>query len=374
LTRRPWLGALPTLFLVAMCRASGDGAPSATGELPAPGTLTVIGTMSTARAAHTATVLLNGSALIVGGLDAAGSTAELFDPQPRAFSRTGALRAARAGHSATMLADGRVLIAGGYNGEYLSSSEVYDPARGEFVAGPPMLEPRSSHLAIALKDGRVLFVGGTTTGYRFMSSAELFDPAANRFVATGAMSVPRESHVGALLPDGSVLIAGGHTGRRENIQLYASAERYHPARGVFSPTGSMTRRRHKHAAIGLSDGRVLITGGADERDDQGQYRDAEVYDASTGRFSGIGAMQRSRYKHEGSMVLLRDGSVLLAGGSGSAELFDPRRNAFDLIPASASLAGSFSAVATLPNGSVLITGGYGNGTGARASAWLFTPR
>jgi hypothetical protein len=47
----------------------------------------------------------------------------------------------------------------------------------------------------------------------------------------------------------------------------------------------MTRPRHKHAAATLADGRVLITGGSDVRDDRGQYRDAEIYDPQSERFS-----------------------------------------------------------------------------------------
>ena len=73
------------------------------------------------------------------------------------------------------------------------------------------------------------------------------------------------------------------------------------------------------------------------------------------------------------MVALHDGKVLLAGGAGAAEVFDPARNALELVPGSATLPGSFSGAVTLSGGAVLITGGYGNGSGPRASAWLYTP-
>jgi hypothetical protein len=35
---------------------------------------------------------------------------------------------------------------------------------------------------------------------------------------------------------------------------------------------------------------------------------------------------------------------------------------------------SFAAAAMLPNGDVLITGGYGNGSGAKPAAWIYTLR
>jgi hypothetical protein len=329
--------------------------------------------MAHTRAAHTATTLPGGKVLIAGGLDGGGASVELFDPVTRSFADGPSMRLARVSHTATLLADGRVMIAGGYNGVALSSTEIYDPMTNAFVPGPEMLEPRMGHLAIVLADARILFVGGQTTALEFLKTAELFDPTTNQFVATGSMSVPRESHVGALLGDGTVLIAGGHMGRRENIQLYASAERYDPRTGLFSATGSMIRRRHKHSAIALADGRVLVTGGSDERDDRGQYRDAELFDPATGSFTAAREMNRTRYKHEGAMVLLGDGKVLVAGGAGIAEIFDPVSNGFGIVPSESELAGSFSAVARLADGSVLITGGYGNGTGSRSSAWLYMP-
>jgi hypothetical protein len=367
------LGSITAALAVAVCGPSSKQPTDSTGSTAA-GSLASVGEMSAARAAHTATTLADGRVLLVGGLDAAGSSAELFDARTRTFTRTGSPLFARASHTATILADGRVLIAGGYNGEYLASTEFYDPSRGVFEPGPAMREPRSGHVAVPLTDGRVLFVGGVSTGWSFLASAELYDPGTNHFVATGGMSVPRESHVGVRLADGSVLVVGGHSGRREKIQIYASAERYDPARGVFVAAGAMTKRRHKHAGIALPDGRVMITGGADERDDQGVYGDAEVFDPATNRFTALGMMRRPRYKHDGTLVRLRDGTILVAGGAGTVEIFDPARNAFQLGATTSPLPGSFSAAAALGDGSVLITGGYGNGAGARAGAWIFSPR
>jgi hypothetical protein len=39
----------------------------------------------------------------------------------------------------------------------------------------------------------------------------------------------------------------------------------------------MNIRRHKHDAILLRDGRVLITGGTDERDSRGVYASTEIW-------------------------------------------------------------------------------------------------
>lgn len=43
----------------------------------------------------------------------------------------------------------------------------------------------------------------------------------------------------------------------------------------------MSVRRHKHDGVALDDGRVFIAGGADERDNEGVYSSAELFDPAT---------------------------------------------------------------------------------------------
>src|SRR5262245_29379580 len=116
---------LPTLLALS-CRSASPSAPVGNGGQNA-GALVALPSMHEPRAAHTATTLLDGRVLIVGGLASnATASAELFDPTTRRFSATASLRTPRASHTATLLADGRVLIAGGYNGTWLASTEIYD--------------------------------------------------------------------------------------------------------------------------------------------------------------------------------------------------------------------------------------------------------
>ena len=123
----------------------------------------------------------------------------------------------------------------------------------------------------------------------------------------------------------------------------------------------------------LQDGRVLITGGTDERDDRGVYNSTEFFDAKTNTFTLGPLLRHPRYKHNGTATLLPDGGVVLAGGAAQAETFDPRGNSFSPVDGDARMAGQFSATALLSGGRVLVTGGYGNGTGPRASSWLYRP-
>lgn len=111
-------------------------------------------------------------------------------------------------------------------------------------------------------------------GWSFLASAELYDPTG-AFASAKAMTVARESHAAVRLRDGRVLVVGGHRGRRADITLYASAETYDPTTDTFSRVGDMRIRRHKHDAVLLGDGRVLVTGGYGNR--QGPQASAWVY-------------------------------------------------------------------------------------------------
>ncbi len=364
------LVALTAVPLAVVCPAQ----PADTSR----GTLTSTATMSAARAAHTASALPDGRVLVAGGFTSkqtAGHGAEVYDPGPGRFSPTSPMVALRHSHTATVLPNGKVLIVGGYleGGTPTAAAELFDPATNSFTATGSLTAARADHVAVLLDNGKVLIAGGVGPGWTFLSSAELFDPATGRFTPTGSMTVARESHAAVRLQDGRVLVVGGHQGRQAAIRLYTSAEAYDPASGNFIPVGDMLVRRHKHDAVLLRDGRVLISGGADERDNEGVYNSTELFEPSTGIFTAGPAMKRPRYKHQGTTVLQPNGQVLLAGGAPEAETYDPISRTFTIVAGDVRMAGQFSAVAPLKGGGALVTGGYGNGTGPRASAWIYLP-
>jgi hypothetical protein len=333
--------------------------------------------MQVSRAAHTATALPDGRVLVAGGFTERGSSkgAEAYQPGPGRFAPLPPMVTTRHSHTATLLPDGKVLIAGGY-GEgsvTLAGAELFDPEEDTFVPTGSLRAARADHIAIPLENGKVLIAGGLGPGWTFLASAEVYDPVAGRFSPTGSMTMPRESHAAARLPDGRVLIVGGHNGERRNLTLLTSAEIYDPATGTFGRAGAMRIPRHKHDAVLLPAGQVLITGGADDRDDRGVYNSTELFDPNTGMFVAGPVMKLGRYKHEGNSVLLPSGLVLIAGGAPQAETYDAASRSFALVPGEPRMAGLFPAVAPLRSGGVLITGGYGNGTGPRSSAWLYRP-
>jgi|SRR5579872_1643096 len=343
-----------------------------------PGTFTATGSMTMARFAHTATLLVDGRVLIAGGCvkdqfgdptfcNAATDSAELYDPITRTFTATGNMITPRWSHTATLLPDGRVLIAaghgdGGSDGN-LATAELYDPSTGAFAPTGNMTTPSAhdTNTATLLSNGQVLITGCCLR-------AELYDPATGTFTAAGNMTTPTPWATATLLPDGRVLLATAffpptlydpHKGvftltsspsitpgkatllTNGKVLIARSwsddpgpnslAELYDASNDTFDVTGNMTARRANHTATVLPDGKVLITGGSSGASDTSTgaisffccVPSAELYDTSTGLFAGTGSMTVNRGGH--TATLLNTGEVLVAGGVGtaSAELYHP---------------------------------------------------
>jgi hypothetical protein len=130
---------------------------------PAAGMFSSTGTMSTVRDAHTSTLLPDGTVLVAGGAttynaaartDNLTSSAKIYDPAAGQFSITGSMTAARASHSAVVLNDGRVLVTGGLLFAPLNGpNRMFTGSSSAELYTPPVLTPAPSLLSIS-GDGR----------------------------------------------------------------------------------------------------------------------------------------------------------------------------------------------------------------------------
>jgi Galactose oxidase, central domain len=281
--------------------------------------------LQVARVEHTATLLSNGMVLVAGGRSnttASIKLAELFDPATGEWSATGSLEDARRSHTATLLQTGLVLVAGGEEPEFgdrIASAELYDPATGTWrTTGSLTLNGgRTIHTATLLEDGTVLVVGGNTFGPFLAEGAELYDPKTGTWIATSPPGSVRYGHTATLLPSGKVLVAGGVRSNSIADEL-DSAELYDPVMRNFAAAGSLNIARAQHTATLLRSGKVLVAGGFKGVVEGGvshvfTLRVAELYDIDKGEWSATVEMNDPRGDH--SAALLSDGSVLVAGGA-----------------------------------------------------------
>jgi hypothetical protein len=228
------------------------------------------------------------------------ASAELYDPSTNSFVPTGSMSAPRAGATALSLPDGNVLVVGGNEMPGLHShatAELYHPQSGVFSPAGELPTSDAAPQLILLKTGQVLVIG--------KSGCEIYDASANRFVPTGGMIMARGKFGAALLANGKVLVAGGQVGGSNGSRV-ASTEIYDPASGTFAPGPDLNYRRFKLAktVLLLRDGRVLVGGGNEQ---------PEVYDMVSRRFVVVDGQRLDGFLFS-TATLLNDGRVLLAGG------------------------------------------------------------
>ncbi|MDQ6937760.1 MAG: SBBP repeat-containing protein, partial [Actinomycetota bacterium] len=324
------------------------------------------------------------------------------------WSLTGSLHAVHYDQQMTLLNDGRVLLVAGQNsmfGDTIASTEIYSPLTGAWTQTGSLNTARSAYTLTRLDGpacrstspasycGSVLVAGGSPnnagSGSTALNTAEIYSPSTGAWTfTTGNLNTAREQAAATLLdgPEchaasppaycGEVLISGGFN--PATATTYNTAELYDPATRTFSNTASFQHTARLFQSVLLPNGKVLIAGGTGSNPAA-----TEVYNPASGTWGTTGAMNIGRQRN--TLILLQDGRVLAASGTppgdppqlgtpqqagDSAEVYDPSTGVWTLVPNrlfGATRDNHDSAV--LPSGQVLLADG---GRGGITSE-LFNP-
>lgn len=310
--------------------AGGTDGPNilSSAEVYDPTTQTSVATrgpMRDDRDLHSATLLPDGRVLIAGGFTTnATSTdsianAEIYYPDTSLFLPTGTMGVPRRAHTATLLPDGTVLVVGGMTtgGVIIGTSEIYRSTTQVWSASAslPGGAERMGHTATLLKDGTVLVVGGTNAGGP-MTSVYRFDPAnpGAGWVARASLPHALYQHSATLLFDGRVLVAGGNDGFGE----YNASYIYDPLADTWTLTDPVNQTpllqpRYGHTATLLPNGTVMMTGGNTRFGVVPTQIEVFHVDASTWAAGGVTFSGGPRTFN--TVTLAPDGYVYALGGS-----------------------------------------------------------
>jgi|GEM_PF-1825278 len=166
-----------------------------------------------ARKGMSTTVLENGDLLVTGGTTDLGSQdasdlVNRFDIDTESWSDLAPMPNELASHTATLLLDGRVLVVGGSsNGAARNFVFLYDPSLDEWERADSMRWTRYNHTAMRLDNGDVLIFGGNDE--ESAPSTQIYVAEEGRII--DGPSVGYAGHHAAMsqLDDGSILVTGG---------------------------------------------------------------------------------------------------------------------------------------------------------------------
>ncbi len=207
-------------------------------------------------------------------------------------------------------------------------------------------------------------------GMTFLLRAALPTVSTGTWVAAGNLSAARSGACTVVLSDGRLLVSGGAdaNGPTATADLFSTT-------GNWSAAASMTSARAHQSCAVLQDGRVLVAGGTTSGG--GVTNSVEIYDPNADSWSSAGSMNDAR--SSATTSVLQDGRVLIAGGLGSGaalntlEIFDSGSGAFSNAGTMSSPRQDHSA-AVLSDGRVLIAGGSSDGTNALATTDIYDPQ
>lgn len=223
-----------------------------------------------ARRAEAAYVVLSdGRFLVCGGMggqedNAHGlSSAEIYDPVANIWAPIAPMATGRYAHTATLLVNGKVLVVGGYvttfnettQEPYVDATnfcELYDPVAGTWSNAAALPTARGYHGAILIttgpNTGNVLVAGGSDQATSY-ANAYIYNVAGDSWSATASMGTARSRAIDFKVPTGNFLMAGGLD---STFAVLATAEVYDVTAATWAATGNnMSVARYSgNAAVG----------------------------------------------------------------------------------------------------------------------------
>ena len=238
---------------------------------------------------------------------------------------------------AVRLDDGRVLMTGLFPGLDPGDwhARIWDPvsrAQTEVGVRNPSV-PLGPTTVLA--DGRVLILRDriNLTGPA-SSEIELFAPKTQTWTPAGSTLRPRDAGRVVALPDGRALFVGGLDRLVNGADVQwgaaeATTETYDPETGAFALAGNLAEGRSDAAVVVLADGRVLAAGGSGGDLGDIPLKSAEVFDPASGTWSAVGSLRVATTPI--AAVRLPDARILVVYDSGrgwASDVFDPTTNTF----------------------------------------------
>jgi hypothetical protein len=257
-----------------------------------------------------------------------------------------------------------ILFTGTVGGNITFTTQPTNSVGGQVLGGSPVVVHVADNTNAPIADATVTMSFNGT-------------PPCASATLSGGLIAPTDANGNATFTSLSVDRGQNGFGLRANVLGVSAVSNAFNVSG-FCDTGNMVTARRNHVVIALPNGKILLTGGAGNANGSGALASAELYDPVAHTFGATGPMSTPRVDH--TVTLLPNGKVLVTGGftdtvlsQASADLFDPATNTFTAVVAPMTTTRAEHTATLLANGKVLIAGGNDVNGISLASAEIFDP-
>ncbi len=310
---------------------------------PSSNTWSLATSMAQGSEKHTATKLLDGRVLVVGGfvrrslmnsiggysIDHGVSRVEQFDPVTSQWSAAGALASNRAFHTATRLASGDLLVIGGetfslnpntgeQEGLPVNSIERFSAANGQWSVVGALPNALSGHTATLLANGRLVLLGGINVAGNATTTCLQLDTTTYLSTACTPLPSSRSPKIAVLLPSGQILVAGG-TSATETFEPV-----YTPSTDSWAQSALPAKTNTDYAAAFFNQNSLIVWGRATYSPySLGNNSPPPVFDDGVRMLTSqpsVFALPSPPVAGQ-TMTPLPDGRILVAGGYSSVRSY-----------------------------------------------------
>ncbi|ATB42096.1 leucine-specific transport system, periplasmic-binding protein LivK [Cystobacter fuscus] len=265
------------------------------------------GEINEPRQLASAVKLPSGEVLLSGGQSLSSGellkSMELYDPVAGTWKTTSDLSRPRYKHQSTLLPSGKILVTGGRTlietptGEKeadATTAELYDPATNQWSSAGNLRYSTLDATVISLGSGEVMTLSN--------HGVDIYNPEANTWIQQEYASpfVAPPDHAATRLDSNEILVTGGSNGLS-----YKSTALYYPSMKIWISGPPLNKDHWKHKTIPLTKSKALAIGG---------IGGVELYDPTNTKKPWTDLGEDPKQHGKGNAILLSENKVLLWGG------------------------------------------------------------
>jgi PGF-pre-PGF domain-containing protein len=283
-------------------------------------------------------------------------------------------------HSSVVLPDGSIVLTGGYDYSVSHKNDTWrstdNGTTWTLINSSSGWSERSQHSSVALSDGSIVLMGGY--GGSEYNDTWRSTNSGITWVEVNSSSgwSARQDPISVVLPDDSIILMGGFDGTTYNNDTWRSTDSGTTWTLMNASSGWSARQAQNNVV--LPDGSILLMGGYDINDNYMNDTWRSTDSGTTWTLMNASSGWSARYGS--NSIVLPDGSIVLMGGYdvGDNYINDTWRSTdngstWTLVNLSSGWSERYSpSSVVLPDGSIVLMGGYDVGDNFMNDTWRIT--